>query len=308
MRKNKKISSAKLWNNAHKLRFAMYHTLFGVHCDMGNNYPITSYIVANKIDIAIVVHSLKNLESMGNESARELLFNQFKSYDLTINFEDLLQELRIVLLELESVGELSLIDGQLRPTNMDDSEFIKTVYGCVTKYLYANKTRIDKKHIDYEMDENTFVSMFDRKSLSNYIELESINTRSDLNQFRQYVISASHKQAIKTRLNIIDGLIDGLTYKEINARYNIPIGTIGDNVSALKRLYKECFNCSHEFKEYTPMTMNKAELLRREIIGENEIMKGYSAHPSRKQVVYGGYVYETTKNRDLLANINYIIG
>lgn len=287
MRKKQKISSARLWNNSHKLKFAMYNTLFGMHCDMGNNYPITSYIVNNKIDLAIVIHSLKNLESMGNESARELLFNQFKDYDLTINFEDLLQELRVVLLEFESIGELSLIDGKLSPTSMDDSEFIKAIYGCVTKYLYANKTRIDKKHIDYEMDENTFVSMFDRKSLSQYIELESINSRSDLNQFRQYVISASHKQAIKTRLNIIDGLIMGLTYKEINARYNIPIGTIGDNVSALKRLYKECFKCSHEFKEYMPMQLNKSAL--------------YESNN-------GIYTYETTYNRELLANINYVIG
>ena len=287
MRKKQKISSARLWNNSHKLKFAMYNTLFGMHCDMGNNYPITSYIVNNKIDLAIVIHSLKNLESMGNESARELLFNQFKDYDLKINFEDLLQELRVVLLEFESIGELSLIDGKLSPTSMDDSEFIKAIYGCVTKYLYANKTRIDKKHIDYEMDENTFVSMFDRKSLSQYIELESINSRSDLNQFRQYVISASHKQAIKTRLNIIDGLIMGLTYKEINARYNIPIGTIGDNVSALKRLYKECFKCSHEFKEYMPMQLNKSAL--------------YESNN-------GIYTYETTYNRELLANINYVIG
>ena len=288
MRKKQKISSARLWNNSHKLRFAMYQTMFGVHHeDMGNNYPITSYIVDNKIDLAIVIHSLKNLESMGNESARELLFNQFKDYDLTINFEDLLQELRVVLLEFESIGELSLIDGKLSPTSMDDNEFIKAIYGCVTKYLYANKTRIDKKHIDYEMDGNTFVSMFDRKSLSNYIELESINSRSDLSQFRQYVISASHKQAIKTRLNIIDGLIMGLTYKEINARYNIPIGTIGDNVSALKRLYKECFKCSHEFKEYMPMQLNKSAL--------------YESNN-------GIYTYETTKNRELLANINYVIG
>ena len=44
MRKNKKISSARLWNNSHKLKFAMYNTLFGMHCDMDNNYPITSYI------------------------------------------------------------------------------------------------------------------------------------------------------------------------------------------------------------------------------------------------------------------------
>lgn len=308
MRKNKKMSSVKLWNNSHKLRFAMYNTLFGMHCDMGDNYPITSYIVANKIDLAIVIHSLKNLESMGNESARELLFNQFKDYDLTINFEDLLQELRIVLLELESIGELSLINGTLSPTNMDDNEFIKTIYGCVSGYLYKNKTRIDNKHIAYEIDENTFVSLYDRKSLSQYIELDSINTRSDLNQFRQYVIGASNKQAIANRLNIIDGLIGGLTYKEISTRYNIPIGTIGDNVSALKRLYKECFNCSHEFKEYTPMTMNKAELLRREIIGEEEFIRGYSAHPLRRKIIYGGYVYETTKNRELLANINYVIG
>ena len=286
MRKKQKISSARLWNNSHKLKFAMYNTLFGIHCDMGNNYPITSKIVNSKIDIAIVVHSLKNLESMGNESARELLFNQFKDYDLTINFEDLLQELRVVLLELESVGELSFINDKLSPISMDESEFIKMIYGCVTKYLYANKTRIDKKHIDYEVDENTFISMFDRKSLSNYIEMDSINTRSDLNQFRQYVISASHKQAIATRLNIIDGLIMGMTYKEINARYNIPIGTIGDNVSALKRLYKECFKCAHEFKEYTPMTMNKSAL--------------YESNN-------GLYTYETTYNRELLNHVNYTI-
>ena len=285
--KIKKISSAKLWNNSHKLKFAMYNTLFGMHCDMGNNYPITSYIVANSVDVAIVVHSLKRLESLGNETARELLFNQFKDYDLTIDFMDLLQELRIVLLELESIGELVLIDGQLSPNTMDESEFIKAVYGCISGYLYKNKTRIDNKHIAYEIDENTLVSLYDRKSLSQYIELESINMRSDLNQFKQYVISASNKQAIGNRLNIIDGLISGLTYKEISTRYNIPIGTIGDNVSALKRLYKECFKCSHEFEEYKPMSLNKSALL--ETNGDS-------------------YTYETTKNRDLLANINYVIG
>lgn len=254
------------------------------------NYPVTYTIVKNGIDKAIVIHSLKRLESLGNETARQLIYEQFMDYELTISFNDLLQELRLRFIELEYNGDLSLTyDNKLAiPENsgMSENEFIKCIYGCVTGFLYANKTAIDKKHISYETGDGQLIDLLDRKLLAKYTEFNNISNRHDMKVFKKYVSANSNKQCIENRLNIIDGLLQGMDYKTIHATYNIPIGTIGDNIVAIRRLYKECFKCKHEFKN-NDMEYNKTALLETDDNGQ--------------------YIYETMGNRLLLAIANYTI-
>jgi len=295
----------------HRAQHAMYMTLFAdnIAVNYGNcydfeNYPVTSQAIKKGLDVKITVSALISLEKKGNTSATDILFDRYRNYECGISFNDCLQELRLAILgcEIDSLIEIGYreqYDGEsgeymviLNNDDMiikavDDNEqslVINRLYGAISNYVYKFKQK-EVKHISYEIDDN-LINIMDRKTLSNYVDTMAIIESDTIRQFKQFIAIESNKTSVNNRQNILDGLLMGLTYREIANKYNIGLSTVGDNIKALKRIYADYF------KHYA--IQNSCTLKN----NDNSI-KWLSSDDKK--------ALETTRNRDLLTYINYTI-
>ena len=291
----------------HRMQYATYVTLFGDGIQYSeqynfSRYPVTSEAIQKKCDISIVCGVLMKLESKGNETARDILYDRYRDFECGISFDELLQECRLSIMECEideliTIGYREIYDGENGYVESYDKPYIKTInddntsivirrlYGAVSSYLYKFRVK-DKKHLSYELGDNELVDIMDRKTLSEYVDVDEFIQSRFIKAFKNYVAMNSKNKS--TRVNIIDGLINGLTYRQISEKYNVGLSTINDNVVALKRLYKE----------FTTVSTNISWLYSNEL----EFMPEYEINT----IVNGEYKFETTKNRDLLEYCNYI--
>ena len=235
-------------------KYAMYISLFGNGINYHDNYdfdnfPITSEAIKKKCDVGLLVNALMSLESKGNETAREILFDRFRDFETGISFDDLLQELRLAIIECEIDGLITIgyaetfIDcengycedySKPRIVAIDEtaqSEVIKRLYGSISRYLYQFRQH-EKKHLSVEID-GDIIDIMDRKNLANYVDTNKVIESDFINQFKTFVYNESNKTSRTNRLHIIDGLIKGWTYRQIADYYNLGISTIGDNVKAI---------------------------------------------------------------------------
>lgn len=294
---------------------ANYVTLFGNGINYGEKfdfsaYPVTSEIVQKECDKGLLDGILKSIESKGNDNAREILFNKYQNFETGISYDELLQVLRVELLECETeklikVGFNIQYDKQegvyceivpdyrIQATGyyIDDNDgllygedlqgaLMSRLYGCISKYLYKFRQK-DKKHLSYDYGDGDIIDMMDRKTLSKYVDVNELLQGEIISGFKSYV-SANSKNSV-TRCNIIDGLVRGLTYRQIANTYNIGISTINDNVVALKRLYKE----------FTSFSTNISWMYRKELT--------WLSLEDKKAL-------ETMGNRLLLEYCNYVFG
>lgn len=127
-----------------------------------------------------------------------------------------------------------------------ESELFKALFSSVTKYLYEHKTVIEKKHISYDIElesgEHKLVDMLDRKALAQYAKSEELKSDKEFKGYLKKVEQSTNIEELKRkRLDIIDGLCDGLTYQEIANTYGYSLSSIGDNVKVVRELYKNYF-------------------------------------------------------------------
>lgn len=136
------------------------------------------------------------------------------------------------------------------------SNFWGCLFGRISKYMYAHKKR-DKVHISYEIwsdiqaqkDDKEIIDFKNRKALAKHVSKNKLASSKEWSAFIKYVVGNTQGQKVQERRkSIIYGLLDGLTYKEISNKYDIPISTIGDNVKAIRAYYKDFFGV-HNYSE-----------------------------------------------------------
>ena len=260
---------------------AFYKALFFSDCEtvVGANpvdngsldYPLTAKLVNMGIDKAILVSRLRSLESKGNDVARRLLLEGCANYELTMSVNDFLQDIRLVIVTMESkdlimlndenrivandTGDSNRINAELKAllleinpksriaaTVSDNNELVKAIFNSiVSAKLYKEKRIGLKTHISYEIDAETFIDMYDKKALAQHSDVEKLMSSEVIKDLRAKIAERSPLSKVVRRANVLDGLVLAMTYREIHELYNIPLGTVSADVEFLRDCYKELY-------------------------------------------------------------------
>lgn len=158
-------------------------------------------LVQNNVHIAITRHCLKSLMCKGNLNAMELLNN----INHTISIEDLSQEVLLAFVENPNEWEFDELTSKVVFLNDD---FIKLVFGAVSKHLYQFQTK-HYKHQYIEID-GDIVDATKVSALADYVCIDNILTNNNFKEFLP-LLTDFEKQWLMLRL-------DGLSNASIERR------------------------------------------------------------------------------------------
>ncbi len=129
----------------------------------------------------------------------------------------------------------------------------KELFGSVTKYLYEHKTVCEKRHISYDVinenGENVLIDLLDRKALAQYVKADNLENNATLQEFLTYLRCNTIDKAKKRLTDVLQGLLDGLTYQEISDVYGYKLSTIGKDVQSIRTYYKEFYGLNRDIEE-----------------------------------------------------------
>lgn len=180
----------------------------------------------------ITIAMLKSLEKRGNITAYDII--KGKNNGL-VTLDDLKQELALVL--IENMGNWkATVNNNKVVLSFSDEEIEKTFYRTVSKTMYAQKVKHDRKKAYIELDEE-IISTDNVQALASHTCIDDVISKTDLTMFLAYVETEKPKKA-ELYKHFIHARLNGLTIRETARALEIKETTAFDCSKQLKSLWK----------------------------------------------------------------------